>query len=413
MNALQQVRVAESAAAPDRLAGRNVTLLLISTLTIMSGATISPSLPAIESHFAGSPDVEILTRLVLTLPALSIVICAPFAGGLADRFGRRPLLIVAALLYGLGGMSGLLAESLPTLLVGRALLGIAVAGIMTTATALVGDYFSGPARDRFMGYQSAFVGFGGLIFLTGGGMLAELHWRAPFAVYGLSLLLIPAVIAFIDEPVRSRLPSSTISPQASAGTAWLAVFTVYIAAMLNSVAFYLLPTQLPFHLNAMGIGSPTLAGLAIGLSSLIGAVAALAYARLRASLGVIGVFGLAFGLMATGYILLGLANALVMVLLAAAVVGLGLGMMMPNIAAAAMAAAAPEVRGRVAGGMTASIFAGHFISPFASQPMIAAFGFANTYLYAGLAVGSIAVLGGASAILRASTDRSNRAGLKG
>ncbi|GAA2853519.1 putative MFS family arabinose efflux permease [Aminobacter aminovorans] len=413
MNALQQVRVAEAAAAPDRLAGRNVTLLLISTLTIMSGATISPSLPAIESHFAGSPDVEILTRLVLTLPALSIVICASFAGGLADRFGRRPLLIVAALLYGLGGMSGLLAESLPTLLVGRALLGIAVAGIMTTATALVGDYFSGPARDRFMGYQSAFVGFGGLIFLTGGGMLAELHWRAPFAVYGLSLLLIPAVIAFIDEPVRSRLPSSTISTRASAGTAWLAVFTVYIAAMLNSVAFYLLPTQLPFHLNAMGIGSPTLAGLAIGLSSLIGAVAALAYARLRASLGVIGVFGLAFGLMATGYILLGLANALVMVLLAAAVVGLGLGIMMPNIAAAAMAAAAPEVRGRVAGGMTASIFAGHFISPFASQPMIAAFGFANTYLYAGLAVGSIAVLGGASAILRASTDRSNRAGLKG
>lgn len=413
MNALQQVRVTEAAALPDRHAGRNITLLLISTLTIMSGATISPSLPAIESHFAGSPNVEILTRLVLTLPALSIVICAPFAGGLADRFGRRPLLIVAALLYGLGGMSGLLAESLPALLVGRALLGVAVAGVMTTATALVGDYFSGPARDRFMGYQSAFVGFGGLIFLTGGGMLAELHWRAPFAVYGLSLVLIPAVVAFIDEPVRSRMPSLAASTQVSAGTAWFAVVAVYIAAVLNSVAFYLLPTQLPFHLNAMGIGSPTLAGLAIGLSSLIGAIAALGYARLRARFGVIGVFSLAFGLMATGYILLGLASALVMVLLAAAVVGLGLGMMMPNIAAAAMAAAAPEMRGRVAGGMTASIFAGHFISPFASQPMIAAFGFANTYLYTGLAVGSVAVLGGVVAVLRARADRTNRTGLLG
>ncbi|CAN7692279.1 MFS transporter [Aminobacter sp. LjRoot7] len=413
MNALQQVRVTEAAAVPDGHAGRNITLLLISTLTIMSGATISPSLPAIESHFAGSPNVEILTRLVLTLPALSIVICAPFAGGLADRVGRRPLLIVAALLYGLGGMSGLLAESLPALLVGRALLGVAVAGVMTTATALVGDYFSGPARDRFMGYQSAFVGFGGLIFLTGGGMLAELHWRAPFAVYGLSLVLIPAIVAFIDEPMRNRMPSATVAIQASAGTAWLAVFAVYIAAVLNSVAFYLLPVQLPFHLNAMGIGSPTLAGLAIGLSSLIGAIAALGYARLRARFGVIGVFSLAFGLMATGYILVGLANALVMVLLAAAVVGLGLGMMMPNIAAAAMAAAAPEMRGRVAGGMTASIFAGHFISPFASQPMIAAFGFANTYLYAGLAVGSVAALGGVVAVLRASAGRTNKADLRG
>ena len=89
MSALQQVQAAEVLATPDRHAGRNTTLLLISTLTIMAGATISPSLPAIESHFAGSPNVEILTRLVLTLPALSIVICAPFAGGLADRFGRQ------------------------------------------------------------------------------------------------------------------------------------------------------------------------------------------------------------------------------------------------------------------------------------------------------------------------------------
>ena len=300
MSALQQVQAAEVLAAPGRHAGRNTTLLLTSTLTIRAGATISPSLPAIESHFAGSDNVEILTRLVLTLPALFIVICAPFAGGLADRFGRRPLLIAATLLYGLSGMSGLITDSLAGLLVGRALLGVAVAGVMTTATALVGDYFRGPTRDLFMGYHSAFVGFGGLVFLTGGGMLADLPWRAPFSVYGLSLLLIPAVMAFIDEPVRSRLSTPTGPAPISAGTVWLAVSAVYIAAVFNSVAFYLIPTQLPFYLNAMGIGSPTLAGLAIGLGNLIGAAVALFYARLRARLGVIGVFGLAFGLMATG-----------------------------------------------------------------------------------------------------------------
>jgi MFS family permease len=410
MSALQQIQVAGATPIPDRHAGRNATLLLISTLTIMSGATISPSLPAIESHFAGSDNVEILTRLVLTLPALFIVICAPFAGGLADRFGRRPLLIAATLLYGLSGMSGLTTDSLAGLLVGRALLGVAVAGVMTTATALVGDYFSGPTRDHFMGYQSAFVGIGGLVFLTGGGMLAELHWRAPFAVYGLSLLLIPAVMAFIDEPVRSRLSTPTGPAPISAGTVWLAVSAVYIAAVFNSVAFYLIPTQLPFYLNAMGIGSPTVAGLAIGLGNLIGAIVALFYARLRARLGVIGVFGLAFGLMATGYILLGLASSLVLVLSAASVIGLGLGMVMPNIAAAAMAAAAPEMRGRIAGGMTASIFAGHFISPFVSQPMITAFGFANTYIYTGLIVASIAILGRALAIVRARNSRVNETG---
>ncbi|WP_353642426.1 MFS transporter [Mesorhizobium sp. WSM2239] len=395
MNALQRIEPAET----TRI-GRNATLLLVSMLTIMAGATIAPSLPAIESHFVGSDNVEILTRLVLTLPALFIVVCAPLAGSLVDRFGRRPLLIAAALLYGLSGMYGLLTDSLPGLLVGRALLGVAVAGVMTTATALVGDYFSGPARDRFMGLQAAFVGIGGLVFLTGGGMLAELHWRAPFAVYGLSLLLIPAVFAFINEPARSHPAAAAIPAQAAQVTLWLAVAAVYLAAVLNSVAFYLIPTQLPFYLNSMGIGSPTLAGLAIGLGNMIGAIASLLYARLRARFGVTGVFGLAFGFMATGYVLLGQANSLVVVLSGAGVVGLGLGMVMPNIAAAAMAAAAPEMRGRVAGGMTASVFAGHFISPFVSQPMIAAFGFADTYIYTGLVVGLIAAGAAAAALLR-------------
>lgn len=400
MNIAQQIQVANAMPGPERHAGRNTTLLLISSLTIMSGATIAPSLPAIEAHFAGSANVEILTRLVLTLPALFIMICAPFAGGLADRFGRRPLLIAAALLYGLSGMSGIVTDSLTGLLTGRALLGVAVAGIMTTATALVGDYFRGAARDRFMGYQSAFVGFGGLIFLTGGGLLAETHWRAPFAVYGLSLLLIPAVVAFVNEPVRAR-PSTTAASRPGSGTLWLAVIAVYAAAVINSVAFYLLPTQLPFHLNAMGIGSPAVAGLAIGVGNLVGAVVALSYDRLRAKLRLTGVFGLAFGLTAVGYVLLGLADTLAHVLAAAGVVGLGLGMMMPNIAAAAMAAAAPDMRGRIAGGMTASVFAGQFISPFASQPMISAFGFANTYIYAGAGVGVIAMLAGAIAVIYA------------
>ena len=73
-----------------------------------------------------------------------------------------------------------------------------------------------------------------------------------------------------------------------------------------------------------------------------------------------------------------------------------------------MAAAAPEMRRRIAGGMTASIFAIHFISPFVSQPMIAAFGFANTYVYTVLVVGGIAILGSALATRRARSNQANK-----
>lgn len=187
------------AARPTATAARNATILLLTALTIMAGATISPALPAIEAHFADSAHAPILTRLILTMPALFIAVCAPVAGVLADRYGRRPVAIAAVVLYGLAGMSGLIADSLPGLLVGRALLGVAVAGVMTVATALVGDFFTGPARERFMGLQAAFIGIGGLFFLTGGGLLAEFHWRAPFLIY---------VVAFgLCRPSCSSSPS--------------------------------------------------------------------------------------------------------------------------------------------------------------------------------------------------------------
>jgi uncharacterized RDD family membrane protein YckC len=56
------------------------TLLLVSTLTVMAGATIAPSLPGMQVQFAQIDNVGLWVRLVLTLPALFIVIGSPIAG---------------------------------------------------------------------------------------------------------------------------------------------------------------------------------------------------------------------------------------------------------------------------------------------------------------------------------------------
>ena len=130
---------AEVARSPQEFR-RNATLLFISTLTIMSGATISASLPGIAARFADVENVALLSRLVLTLPAVFIALFSPAAGFLVDRFGRKPLLMVSVALFTVAGASGLFLDTLPGLLVGRAVLGLAVGGIMTATTALVGDF---------------------------------------------------------------------------------------------------------------------------------------------------------------------------------------------------------------------------------------------------------------------------------
>ena len=372
---------------------RNATLLFVSTLTIMSGATISASLPGIAARFADVENVALLSRLVLTLPAVFIALFSPAAGFLVDRFGRKPLLTVSLALFAIAGASGLVLDTLPGLLVGRAVLGLAVGGIMTATTALVGDFFQGPARDRYMGLQQAFVGVGGTLFLTGGGFLAEVHWRGPFLIYTVAILLVPAALALLPEPRRARPASLATGEGALDGHATALLALLFLAAAVNMIAFYMIPTQLPFYLGSLGFSAPSLAGTAIGAGQLVGVVSALAFAPFRRLAGIMGVFGLGFVSAGLSFLLLSSAESYAGVLAAMAVSGVCMGTIMPNFAAAAMLLAPPARRGRVSGLLVSSIFAGQFLSPLVSQPLIAASGYDGAYAI----VGSVVLVFGVAA----------------
>jgi len=158
-------------------------------MTMMAGAVVAPSLPQMSQHFANVPNAEILTRLIITLPALFIAIFSPINGWLIDKYGRKNILLFSYILYAVGGLSGFFLQDLHLILVGRAFLGIAVAGVMTCTVALIGDYYQGAERNGFMGYQGAFMSFGGVTFISVAGILADIDWQYPFLIYLFSLLV--------------------------------------------------------------------------------------------------------------------------------------------------------------------------------------------------------------------------------
>ncbi len=353
---------------------RNLTLLCASSLTVMAGTPISPALPTMATVFAAHPSADLLVRLMLTMPGLFIALLAPASGWLVDRFGRKPLLLWGTVLYTAAGSSGLYLDSLWAILVGRALLGVAVAAIMTAAVTLIGDYFIGPARQRFLGLQAAFMSFGGMIFLLSGGLLSDLSWRGPFAIYLAAMIVVPMVVLTIREPLRTAAHHSHKSRLAAARAPWGVIALIYAIAFLGMTSFFAIPVQLPFHLQVFLAADGTQVGIAIACMTLFATLSSMLYYRIKTRLSFQGVVAVMLLGLSVGYLIVALASSYAWILVGMLVAGLGLGLLMPNLNVWLMSNAPESIRGRLVGGLTMSLFLGQFISPIVLRPILAVWG---------------------------------------
>ena len=160
-----------------------LAIFAIASTTVLGPTIIAPSLPELEAHFASTPHADMLSKLILTLPALSIMIFSPLAGFVYAAYKRLPVIFAALLLWSVAGASGFMLDNLYALLVSRFFLGVATAFLATGVGVLIGDYYKGRAREKVLSTQNFAMAIGGAIFLVGGGVLAEISWRFPFLAY--------------------------------------------------------------------------------------------------------------------------------------------------------------------------------------------------------------------------------------
>lgn len=368
-----------------------ITLWLTSSILIMTGITISPSLPGMQDYFSEVENSDFWVRFALTVSALLIVIGSPIAGQIVDQLGRKRLLGVSVLIYGLAGGAGLIVNSLWALILTRAILGFAAGGVATSVTTLIADYYEGQARSRIMGIQSAFVGGGGFIFSSLGGVLAGINWRFPFAIYLSVLLLLPLIFSVLYEPEIEKKPASDSSEkQSELKIPWGLLALVYAIEFLHLLTFYITPTQLPFYLKTDFNLPSNRSGFAVATLTLSQAVVSLTYARIKRKLSHIQVAGLAFTLAGLGYSTIALAANYNFIVLGAIISGFGFGLLMPNARVWISGTVPEQIRGRSLGGLNTFFFLGEFASPVVVQPLVSAVGIGNGY---GVISGFLLVLG--------------------
>lgn len=361
-----------------------LVLLLASSMTVMAGATISPALPSMAKAFSTTANVSLLIPLVLTMPALFIALCGAASGAIVDKWGRKKLLLLSLALYGVAGTSGFFLNSLSAILVGRAVLGVAVAGIMTTCTTLIADYFVGEQRYQFMGIQAAFMSFGGVLFLTLGGFLAQANWRSPFLIYLFAFLVLPLAVYAIYEPQKAEVQVSNSLNEDHVNWPLKQLVLIYSLALGGMIIFYMIPVKLPFLLSDLKLGNAAQAGIAIACSTLASGITSTQFQKVRAKFNFSAITSFVFLLMGIGYTVIALSNTYLQILLGLIISGLGMGLLIPNLNVGLVEIIPLKLRGRAVGGLTTTIFLGQFFSPLVSQPISNATSLSFSYLIMGI-----------------------------
>jgi len=342
-----------------------IALLMIATLGIMSGITIVSSLPLISHTFSSIPHIEFLSKLMLTIPSIVIALFSPFAGHIVDKFGRLKPMYVGILLFVVGGSSGFYLHDFYVILVGRAILGVGVSLIMTSSTALIGDYFSEEKRHAFMSKQGMTIALGGIVFITTGGLLAQLHWSYPFAIYLVPLLFVPFLFRTLYEPQKH-----THTEEVNTKTNLL---PVYLTAFFVMVLFYMLPTQFPYLIvNTLGGEAQTI-GFVIATAMIFNALTSMKYAKIKARFSFIQIYAATFILFALGLFIISQATSIAGVFFATAPMGMGFGLLFVNTNAWFLSRVPAHKRGRASGVLTSSFFLGQFASPILFEPIVSTY----------------------------------------
>lgn len=363
-----------STRTPGFLTG--ISLLLPITLSVMAIVLLAPILPLLLKQFADVPGHEYLVPMVLTVPALCVALFSPLAGMAGDYFGRRRLLLWSFVAYaGFGIMPTFLTELTPILL-SRIGVGITEAFIMVLSTTMIGDYFSGAQRDKWLAAQTAFASMSALVFFNVGGQLGKFGWQTPFWVYASALVMLVLVLKFTWEPGADGSANTAEAPPRAAswaGFPWARMLAIVAITVYGSVFFYTVQIQAPLGLTVLGWSDPAQTGFWTSIASIGVLLGTWIYSRIG-SLPVKRLLLIEFAILVVGFAVMGLASTPWLFLIGCFINQVGAGLLLPTLLVWAMSLLPFATRSRGAGLWTGAFSIGQFLSPLVVTVASNAFG---------------------------------------
>jgi AAHS family 4-hydroxybenzoate transporter-like MFS transporter len=196
------------------LSATHWTVLVLATLVMFVDGfdvfMVGKIAPAIADGFGITPAGM---TLVFLLQQIGLALGAFFVSPLSDIFGRKRMLVVSALAFGLLTLAAMFATSIPMLAVLRGLAGLFLSGVLPAAVALVAEFTPKRRRSTFIAIAIAGYAAGSAAGAAVAFLVPAYGWQAGFFVGGaLPLLLVPLLLWLLPESLAYRVGRNPADP---------------------------------------------------------------------------------------------------------------------------------------------------------------------------------------------------------
>jgi len=359
---------------PPALGWASLAAILAAMFAISVGyGVVLPILPFFIERLAGPLEPARLashTGLLTGTYILAIFVFAPIWGGLSDRWGRKPVILLGLTGFAATVVLLAIAQSLAALYVGRFLSGLFAAAITPAAYALVGDHAPSKAwrAHRFAliniaGTAGFFVGplLGGLAVRVSGGMFGvapDEAFSTPFLA-ATGLAAVAGLFVFLAVPDRSERGIAKGAAESSRAQRSAALRLLAIA-FVTALAIGVFEVGLSLRGKSLGLDAAHIGGMFAECSLVMAVVQALIFSPLIKPELTRWFIVPGLALLSIGLIVVPFASASVTMTVAVALVAASAGILSP-VATYWSSLGVTETQGTTLGRMTASASLGQAI----------------------------------------------------
>ena len=187
---------------PDTLA-LTALLALLTAIGPLSVDLYLPSLPAIAQALTASPGT---VQLTISFYLVGFGAGQIVYGPLADRFGRKPVMLGALLIFCVATLACVAAPSIATLIAARAVQAFGAAGAIVLARAVVRDLYEGARAGRELSLMAMIMGLAPIVApMIGSVLQTSFGWRSCFVfIFLAGIIAVAAVHWLLPETLRPR-----------------------------------------------------------------------------------------------------------------------------------------------------------------------------------------------------------------